>query len=144
MYESYRAYYVNNKKLPHRAGDAEVLLALSDKIEAADIWIPDGGSDKKLLQPKKQAVQAAEKGICNGFFGIGKDQNRIIFPHRALEVNLISNAFFYGEKSMENKKRVWLYTSQRGDANELGIAKSKAAANGKVVSRVMRKLVCSL
>ncbi len=37
MYESYRDYYVKNKKLPYKAGNAEVLRALSDKIETAGI-----------------------------------------------------------------------------------------------------------
>lgn len=67
MYESYREYYLKNKKLPYKAGNAEVLLALSDKIEAADIWIPSSEVTKHYYSRKNKLRKRLQKEFAADF-----------------------------------------------------------------------------
>ena len=67
MYESYRDYYVKNKKLPYRAGDTEVLRALSDKIETVGIWIPDGEVTKHYYSRKNKLRKRLQKEFAADF-----------------------------------------------------------------------------
>lgn len=42
FYEAYRKCYVDSGKIPGKKEDCEILACVFDKIEEAQIWIPDG------------------------------------------------------------------------------------------------------
>lgn len=67
MYESYREYYGRHKTLPYKAGDTEVLLALSDKIEMADIWIPGSELTKHYRSRKNKLLKRLKKEFPTDF-----------------------------------------------------------------------------
>ena len=41
VYEEYKKYYLKNEAVPGRSGDEEIVGAILQKIEDADIWIPE-------------------------------------------------------------------------------------------------------
>lgn len=63
FYEGFRKYYLDSGGFPNRRGDEKILSYVFDKIEEAQIWIPEGEIYGYYRRKKKKLQKRLEKEL---------------------------------------------------------------------------------
>lgn len=65
FYEAYRKSYTESGRLPDKRADEEILFYVFDKIEEAQIWIPDGEIYSYYRRRKGKLQKRVEKELAD-------------------------------------------------------------------------------
>lgn len=63
-YEGFKKYYLDSGDFPDRKGDEKILFYVFEKIEEAQIWIPDGEIYDYYRRRKKKLQKRLEKELA--------------------------------------------------------------------------------
>lgn len=67
MYEAYKACYLTYHKVPDKRRKDEILFSVFDKIEKAEIWIPDGEIYKHYQSRQNKLLKRLKKEFAEDF-----------------------------------------------------------------------------
>ena len=86
VYEEYKKYYLKNEAVPGRSGDEEIVGAVLQKIEDADIWIPEEEIYAYYRHKKAHLQTRLENEKKRKFNGYGSFYRSIIDQDRSAVV----------------------------------------------------------
>ena len=64
LYEAFEAKYLEKERMPDKRGDEEIVDAVYDRIQAADIWIPYGEVYRHYIAKKAKLRKWVERKLA--------------------------------------------------------------------------------